>query len=46
MLKDHAAKVLHLEKGIISLLVSIEGLRFLGVGVKASRSLKYCGAVP
>ena len=45
MLKDHVAKVLHLEKGTISLVVSIEDLRFLRVGVKASRSFKYCGTV-
>ena len=43
--KDHPAKVLHLGKGTISLVVSVEDLRFLGVGVKVSRSFKYCGAV-
>ena len=46
VLKDHAEKVLHLVEGTISLVVSIEGLRFLGVGVKASQSFKYCGAAP
>ena len=46
MLKDHAAKVLHLVKGTISLVLSTEDLRFLRVGVKVSRSFKYCGAVP
>ena len=46
MLKDHAAKVLHLVKGTISLVLSIEDLRSLGGGVKVSRSFKYCGAVP
>ena len=45
VLKDHAAKVLHLVKGTISLVVSVEDLRFLGVGIKANRSFKYCGAV-
>ena len=46
ILKDHTAKVLHLVKGTISLVLSVEDLRFLGVGARMSKSLRYCGAVP
>ena len=46
ILKDHAAKVLHLVKGIINLVLSLEDLRLLGIGAGMSRSFRYCGAVP
>ena len=46
ILKDRAAKVLHLVKGTISLVLSVEDLRLLGVGARMSKSLSYCGAVP
>ena len=45
MLKDSAAKDLCLVKDTISLVLSIEDLRFLGVGVYVSRSFKDCDAV-
>ena len=45
ILKDRAAKVLHLVKEIINLVLSLEDLRLLGFGDGKSRSFRYCGAV-
>ena len=46
ILKDHMAKVLHLAKGIIGLVLSLENIRLLGFGAGISKSFRDCGAVP
>ena len=46
ILKDCAVKVLHLVKGIINLVLSLEDLRLLGFEARMSRSFRYRGAVP